>query len=184
MTHSQLTAHPLYQAVEIAAACQVGQEYGIPGFQGIPVGSVHTRVVEIVAVYAPGFVKDLSPFCCGVNLHLDILDIQLAFAGLGLLTGRGNATGSLMVIQHFGAIGRKDKIAHFHHFAVLTFLQVVFMQHGSAGIGIRPGDIKYFIFLAACEVIIVTPFDRESDYPVLQAFKIDGKRRRCFHGYD
>src|SRR6185437_3327238 len=57
-------------------------------FDGGPVGAVHVRVVEEVAVDAPGLVEDLLPFGAGFDADFDGVEIEAAIGGIAGCRGR------------------------------------------------------------------------------------------------
>src|SRR5262249_49704378 len=75
----QFAEHPADDAVEIAAGAQVRQKRSVLLADGGPVGAVHGRIVEVIAVDAPGFVENLRPFGARLDTNFDGLDIEPAF---------------------------------------------------------------------------------------------------------
>src|SRR5207302_941849 len=76
----QLAEHPTQNAIEVAARRQVRQEGLVLPLDRLPVGPVHVRIVEVVAIDAPGLVKDLPPLGPRLDADFDRRDVQLALA--------------------------------------------------------------------------------------------------------
>src|SRR5581483_7125109 len=88
---AQLAEHPGDDAVHVGAAGGVLQERLVLGLDGLPVGPVHVRVVEEVAVDPPGLVVDLLPLGPRLDPHLDGVEVQPA--GTALAAGRAGRRG-------------------------------------------------------------------------------------------
>ena len=136
MPHCQFTAHPLNNRVEITAAGEVRNEFSIFLFHCRPVGTVHTRIVEVIAVDLPCFVKNIGPFGDRINFHLDVSSIEYSFSCFRFFSGGANAPRIAFCVQHFFSISRKIIAIQFYHIAVHALLHVVFVKHARAIVGI------------------------------------------------
>ena len=76
----ELAEHHPDHAVQVVPRGQVRKELFILVPDGIPVGTVHVRRVEVVAVDPPGFAEDLGPFGAGLDPHRDRRERQCAIA--------------------------------------------------------------------------------------------------------
>ena len=81
VAHREFAAHPLNDPVQIAASRDMGQEAFVFPAHRVPVGTVHVRSVEVVAVDAPGLMEYLVPLCAGIDANLDALEVQFGMAG-------------------------------------------------------------------------------------------------------
>src|SRR5262245_36557045 len=91
MADGQLGEHPADHLVQVAAGGQVREELLVLAPDGRPVGPVHVRVVEEVAVDPPGLVQDLLPLLPGLDADLDgvhVQDLGLPATRAGPVTGR------------------------------------------------------------------------------------------------
>src|SRR5690606_16245022 len=69
VTNPKLTEHPLHHPVKITSGSNVGKEGFVFFFHCFPIDPVHARVVEVIPVYPPGFIKNISPFFTGINFN-------------------------------------------------------------------------------------------------------------------
>ena len=155
MAHGQLAAHPLDQAVQVRAAGQLGQEDGVLVAHGFPVHAMHARIIEIVAVDAPHLVENLRPLGARIGLHLDGVDLDLAFAGRQQFA-RGGPHGPvvLVAVQQLLAVGRDVEIVRFRHHGFRLALLQVEALHGllavafaqqedlPRGARLQPGELR------------------------------------------
>src|SRR6185295_17286369 len=58
---SKLAAHPLNHSIQVVAGCNVWKKAGVLLLHRVPIGAVHIRRIEIVAIDAPGLIEDLGP---------------------------------------------------------------------------------------------------------------------------
>ena len=71
MAHRQLAEHGTHHAVEVAASRQVRKEGLIFRAYGIPVGPVHVRGIEIVAIDSPRLAEHLLPLFFRIDSNFD-----------------------------------------------------------------------------------------------------------------
>src|SRR4030095_12736811 len=69
MSDRDLSAHVIKEVVEIGPMHHVGQQLPVHFFHLRPVGSMHVRHVEIIALIAPALVEDLFEFLPGLEIH-------------------------------------------------------------------------------------------------------------------
>ena len=72
----QFAAHPLNHAIQIAASRNVRQERRILLLHRIPIGAVHVRRVEVVAIDPPGLIEYLGPLDPRVDADFDRIDVR------------------------------------------------------------------------------------------------------------
>ena len=78
MAHGQLAEHAADHAVQVAAAGQVGQQGLVLRPHRVPVGPVHVRGIEVVAIDPPGLAEDLRPTRRGARSRTEIAAIELS----------------------------------------------------------------------------------------------------------
>src|SRR5262245_23884138 len=69
MTDRDLGAHVVEQVVEIGAVIYVRQQLAVHLLHFWPIGAVHVRHVEIIALVAPSFIEDLFEFLFRIEVH-------------------------------------------------------------------------------------------------------------------
>ena len=84
MRGAQLGDHFAHQVIQIAAVCHPWQESFVTRADLFPIVAGHVGIPVEVALDPPGFVEHFAPFLARVDLHLHLIEIQLAFAGFGL----------------------------------------------------------------------------------------------------
>ena len=76
MAYRYLTEHPLHHTVKVIGAGYIRQQGFILFLHGSPIHTMHIRVVEIIAIYTPGFIENVFPFFFRRNLYLQQGSIQ------------------------------------------------------------------------------------------------------------
>src|SRR5262245_28244210 len=69
MADGDLGAHIIEQIVEVGAMIHVRQQLAVHLFHPWPIGAVHVRHVEVIALVAPALVKDLFELFFRIEIH-------------------------------------------------------------------------------------------------------------------
>jgi hypothetical protein len=77
---SELAIHLADEGIQVAACRDVSQLGLVPPLHSRPIESTHGGIEEVVAQHAPGLVENLLPLGAGVELHLEVGELQRAFA--------------------------------------------------------------------------------------------------------
>src|SRR5215510_5167264 len=72
MADSQLASNHRNQVAKVSAMTHVSKQWPVFFIHSLPVGAMKLRIVEILALNAPGLVKDVSPLGARIdfNFHL------------------------------------------------------------------------------------------------------------------
>src|SRR5262249_54478749 len=101
----KLAAHPLDDAVQIAASSKMRQERSVLIALRFPIDAVHVGRVEVVAVDSPRFVEYLRPLGAGVDANLDVVDVELAGSRLRLGRYGDNRPGVVAGVENLLLVG-------------------------------------------------------------------------------
>ena len=94
---------------------------------------MHPGVVKVIAVYAPGLVKNFGPLGGGLYFYLQRVGIEHAFARFGFFAGIADIIFLIGKVQHLFAIGRKVIPVHIDDFVIGTFFKAVLVHFAGAG---------------------------------------------------
>src|SRR4051812_16163878 len=88
MSDRDVAEHLLEQMNEVRARCQSRQIGLEPSFRRGPIETVELRVVEEIALDAPGIVIHLPPFLARIDIRLELAEVQRATSRLWRLHRR------------------------------------------------------------------------------------------------
>ncbi len=176
----KLGGHPHHYAIEIAAHGQFREEHGVLGAHGVPVGAVHVRVVEVIAVDAPGFVENLPPLGARIDLDLQLVCGELELRGVELLADVDQRIAVPIrgtVEQHPLAVsGELEAVDLFEQRLFLAFLEVEALQAHLLGAGtIEAGrfEIENLTALTDLEAVVAGRLGRQRHDSLRQAIEVD-----------
>ena len=91
MTDGELSADRGNQISQVGAVGDVRQQRAVLLVDGLPVRAVHRRVVEVLALDAPGFAEDLRPLRARIDQRFERADVDGALADLRRPVGGDDA---------------------------------------------------------------------------------------------
>src|SRR3954470_23524105 len=87
MSNGELPTRERDEIAQIGTVANIGQERAVFIVHGLPVRAVHLRVVEVVALVAPGLLEDLRPLGAWIDEHLELPDVDRAVTDFRGLVG-------------------------------------------------------------------------------------------------
>src|SRR5260370_29614508 len=87
VSYRQVAANHGDEITQIRTMADVGQQRVVLVIDRLPIVAMHLGVVEEFALDPPGLTIDLRPFGAGIDLHLELRNVDRAVANFGWLIG-------------------------------------------------------------------------------------------------
>src|SRR5438105_363585 len=95
MADGELPTRERDEISKVGPVADVRDQRAVFVIHRLPVRTVHLRVIEVIALRAPGFLEDLRPLGAWIDEHLELADVDGAVAHLGRLVGGDDAPATL-----------------------------------------------------------------------------------------
>src|SRR3954468_24096249 len=178
MPERDVAQHLRKQVVEVGAARQTRQEYGVEVLRFVQVEPVGIGIVKIIAFNAPSFVVHLTPLGTRVNEDLHRGKLKRSVPRFSRLRGWGYGPLPPFAVQCLLTVKGKDEVRRaVHPWLNLTGLQIELLnRYRRRGILSPEPRLFYqidFSALARQQVVVVPRRNRKSEDALIQSVKVD-----------